>query len=84
MRKKVPYKILSGAEFYGSEEIKTVLAYLRMVYAMNDLDFTYTIQRPRRGYGKKSVENLKVYAAQRNITLMKALGDQIQNGTEKR
>lgn len=84
VRKKVPYKILSGAEFYSSEEIKTVLAYLRMVYAMNDLDFTYTIQRPRRGYGKKSVENLRIYAAQRNITLMKALGEQIQSGTEKR
>lgn len=84
VRKKVPYKILSGAEFYGSEEIKTVLAYLRMVYAMNDLDFTYTIQRPRRGYGRKSVENLKEYAAQRNITLMEALGEQIHNGTESR
>lgn len=84
MKKKVPYKILSGAEFYGSEEIKTVLAYLRMVYAMNDLDFTYTIQRPRRGYGRKSVEKLKEYAVQRNLTLMTALEEQIRNGLENR
>lgn len=84
MKKKAPYKILSGAEFYGSEEIKTVLAYLRMVYAMNDLDFTYTIQRPRRGYGRKSVEKLKEYAVQRNLTLMEALGEQIQGGMESR
>lgn len=84
VRKKVPYKILSGAEFYGSEEIKTVLAYLRAVYTLGDLDFIYTIQRPRRGYGKKSVENLKVYAAQKNITLMEALGEQIAIGIERR
>lgn len=84
IKKKIPYKILSGAEFYSSEEIKTVLSYLRMVYALSDLDFSYTIQRPRRGYGKKSVENLKLYAAEQGLTLMEALGKQIEEGTEKR
>ena len=84
MRKKIPYKILSGAEFYASEEIRTVLAYLSLVYALDDLDFTDTINRPKRKYGKKSVEKLREYAAQRNLTLMEALGEQIRNGTEKR
>lgn len=83
IRKKVPYKILSGAEFYGSEEIKTVLAYLRMVYSLNNLDFTYTIQRPRRGYGKKFKESLEAYAEQRNLPLIAALGEQINNGMIK-
>ena len=84
VQKGVPYKILSGAVFYSSEEIKTVLAYMRMVYSLNDLDFEWTIKRPRKGYGKKSLERLKEYAVQNNMTLMEALGDQIQNGIVKK
>ena len=34
----------------------------------------YTISRPRRGFGKKSVEKLKNAAAQNNCSLFKALG----------
>lgn len=80
IRCKIPYKILNGAQFYASEEIRTVLAYLRMVYSMNDLDFSYTMQRPRRGFGKKSVENLKKYAAEQGLSLMQALGELIGAG----
>lgn len=80
IRRKVPYKILNGAQFYSSEEIKTVLAYLRMVYSMNDLDFIWTIQRPRRGFGKKSIALLKQYAKEQNLSLMEALGDRIRQG----
>ena len=81
---KVPYKILGGAKFYDREEVRTVLAYLRCVYALNDADFTYTINRPKRGYGKKSVEKLKAYAEPRGLTLIEALGEQISCGAEKR
>jgi len=80
IRKRVPYKILNGAQFYNSEEIKTVLAYLRMIYSMNDLDFVWTIQRPRKGFGKKSIAMLKQYAEQNHLTLIEALGQQIENG----
>lgn len=84
IKKKIPYKVLNGAQFYGSEEIKTVLAYLRMVYAMNDMDFSWTIQRPRKGFGKKSVEMLKSYAGQKELSLMEALGEWISLGRESR
>lgn len=80
IRRRVPYKILNGAQFYSSEEIKTVLAYLRMIYSMNDLDFAWTIQRPRKGFGKKSIASLKAYAGERNLTLIEALGEQIEQG----
>ena len=84
IRKGIPYKILNGAQFYASEEIRTVISYLRMVYSMNDLDFSYTIQRPRRGFGKKSVESLKKYAGERGLTLMQGLGELIASGEVKR
>lgn len=84
IEKGVPYKILGGASFYGSEEIRTVFAYLRMVYSLNDLDFEWTIKRPKKGYGKKSVERLKQYALSRNMSLIEALGDQIDKGLVKK
>ncbi len=84
IKKNVPYKIVSGAQFYSSEEIQTVLAYLRMVYAGNDLDFEWTIQRPRRGFGKKSMEGLKSDAKQKGLTLLEALGEQIAAGLVKK
>ena len=80
IKRKVPYKILSGAKFYESEEIRTVLSYMRMVYSLTDMDLLYTISRPRRGFGKKSVEKLKNAAAQNNCSLFKALGKQIEDG----
>jgi len=78
IKKKIPYKILSGAQFYSSEEIRTVLSYLRLVYSLNDMDFIWTIQRPRRGFGKKSIEELKKYAMQKGLSLMETLGEQIE------
>ena len=84
IRKKVPYRILSGAQFYETEEIKTALSYLRIIYAMSDLDFSWTIQHPRRGFGKKSIEKLQLYAEEKGISLFEALGEQITSGTEKR
>ncbi len=84
VKQKVPYKVLNGAQFYHSEEIRTVLAYLRMVYAGSDLDFMWTVQRPRRGFGKRSVEALKQSAAQLGTTLFEALGVQIRQGAIKK
>lgn len=80
IRRRVPYKILNGAQFYSSEEIKTVLAYLRMIYSMNDLDFVWTIQHPRKGFGKKSIASLRQYAGEKKLTLFEALGMQIEQG----
>ena len=78
--KKIPYKIYSGAKFYATEEIKTTISYLRMIYALNDMDFENTINRPRRRFGKKSLNALKEYAEQNGLSLYNALGEQISLG----
>ncbi len=80
VKRKIPYKILSGAKFYDSEEIRTVLSYMRMAYSLTDMDFLYTISRPRRGFGKKSVEKLKNAAEEAGCSLFTELGRQIEAG----
>lgn len=76
--KSIPYKIYSGAMFYATEEIKTTLSYLRMVYSLSDIDFEQTINRPSRKFGKKSLANLKEYAKENGWSLIEALGEQIK------
>ena len=83
IKSKIPYKVLSGTKFYDSVEIKTVLAYLKVVYTLSDLDCSYTINRPKRGFGKKSIEKVKKYAEEQNISFIDALGKQISEGKIK-
>lgn len=80
MAKKLPYKILSGAKFYSSEEIRTTLSYLRMIYSLSDMDFLFTINRPRRKFGKKSIQDLREEASRRSLSLFETLGQLIEEG----
>lgn len=53
---KIPYQIIGGIRFYERQEIKDVLAYLRLVIDIHD-DFSLQriINKPRRGIGEKSL-----------------------------
>ncbi|MBQ8821441.1 MAG: UvrD-helicase domain-containing protein [Lachnospiraceae bacterium] len=78
--KKLPYKILSGAKFYSSEEIRTTLSYLRMIYSLSDMDFIFTINRPKRKFGKKSLQDLREEAKRRGLSMFETLGQLISEG----
>ncbi len=78
--KKLPYKILSGAKFYSSEEIRTTLSYLRMIYSLTDMDFVFTINRPKRKFGKKSLSDLREEAGRRGLSMFQTLGSLIAEG----
>lgn len=54
----IPYQVIAALSFYRRAEIKDVIAYLRVVYNSNDEDaLTRIINVPRRGIGKKGMEN---------------------------
>ncbi|HEY0209010.1 ATP-dependent helicase [Acerihabitans sp.] len=74
----VPYKILSGVEFYGRREIKDVICYLRMVTAGDDVAFLRTVNLPARKFGKKRLATLAAYAEQRNLSLYQALKENLE------
>ena len=55
----IPYKVLGGAKFYEREEIRDVVAYLRVIYQKNDdLAFDRILNKPARGVGKTTVQTL--------------------------
>ncbi|EOZ2160221.1 ATP-dependent helicase [Campylobacter coli] len=74
MKKKIPYKLLSGMRFYERLEIKDLICYFRILINPNDdLSFKRIINRPKRSIGEKALQNLEDYAQKRKISLFEAL-----------
>ena len=68
-KKNIPYKIYGGLSFYERKEIKDILAYFRMVINPRDEEaLRRTINYPKRGIGKTTVERIFEAAAGKEIT----------------
>ncbi len=70
----IPYTIARGTAFYDREEIKTVLAYLRVVANGADgVSLSRIINTPARGISDKTVDSAELFAGQHATTLLDAL-----------
>lgn len=79
MKKKIPYVLYSGIEFYKRKEIKDILSYLRMVLYADDLSFQRVINEPKRNIGKKKIAFLKEYAELHNTSMYNALKNNFEH-----
>ncbi len=74
--KKIPYKIVGGTSYFDREEIRDVIAYLKLIYNTNDeLSLQRIINVPRRGIGKISLMNAISYSKKMNIPLFKVMSN---------
>lgn len=65
MRYGVPYRIVGGVRFYDRKEIKDILAYVRLIYQIEDrVSFERIINVPTRGIGAVSATRFFAYADQ--------------------
>ncbi len=70
----VPYKIVGGFKFYEREEIRDVVAYLRLVFnTADDLAFLRIVNKPRRGLGDQAMQTLQEAAATHHVSLFDAV-----------
>ncbi|MBI5668861.1 MAG: UvrD-helicase domain-containing protein [Chloroflexi bacterium] len=75
VRHNVPYRLIGGVGFYKRREIRDLLAYLRLVNNPDDaVSFTRVINVPKRGIGKKTIEDLQRWALRQRYTIGQALG----------
>ncbi|MBO4562785.1 MAG: UvrD-helicase domain-containing protein [Clostridia bacterium] len=85
-RRKLPYAIYSGVQFYNRAEIKDALCYLRMIAYKDDLAFRRIVNVPKRNIGLSRMKAIEEYAAAHSCSLydaMKALiDDDIMKGTK--
>lgn len=82
LRGKIPYVIIGGLKFYDRKEIKDVLAYLRVVANPADtVSLLRSINTPRRGIGRTSLDNLLNAASELNMPLWEILADETSVNT---
>lgn len=56
----IPYSISSGVSFYSRQEIKDIVAYLRMAVNPSDLEaFERSVQVPKRGIAKGTIQKIE-------------------------
>ncbi|MEW6189015.1 MAG: DNA helicase PcrA [Actinomycetota bacterium] len=74
MRCGLPYKIVGGLRFYERQEIKDVLAYLRVICDPEDtIGLKRIINVPKRGIGKMTLSALDQIAQRESISFFEAL-----------
>ena len=72
-KRKIPYTIYSGVQFFARAEIKDALSYLRMVALKDDLSFRRVANTPKRNLGQRRMQFLEKFAAGEGCTLYAAL-----------
>ncbi|MSR22902.1 MAG: ATP-dependent DNA helicase PcrA [Gemmatimonadetes bacterium] len=70
-RRGIPYQIVGGVRFYERREIQDVLAYLRLISNPRDTAaFERGVNLPRRGVGQASIERLKAWCGEMEVSLL--------------
>lgn len=73
MKYGIPYQIIGGFKFYERKEIKDILAYLKLINNKADnLSFERIINSPKRGIGAGTLDKIKNFAQEKNISLLEA------------
>lgn len=80
----MPYKIIGGLRFYERLEIRDVLAYMRIALNQNDnLALERIINVPKRAIGAVTLNKIKAYAIEQNISNFIAIKEMLEDGEIK-
>src|SRR5699024_331267 len=81
----VAYQMIGGTKFYERKEIKDMLAYLRLITNPDDdISFERVVNEPKRGIGKTSIERLRAYATEHDLSFSEAVQEVDFTGVPKR
>lgn len=76
VRWNIPYVVVGGLRFYDRREIKDILAYLKLLINPSDsVSLLRVLNVPKRGIGKKTVQNFTQAASQLGIPLWEIVTD---------
>ena len=71
---KIAYKIFGGMSFYQYEEVRDVIAFLRVVFNQNDSEaIKRTINKPRRGIGETTLSQVYEAVEREKISMWEVL-----------
>ncbi|MEM7358055.1 MAG: DNA helicase II [Pseudomonadota bacterium] len=73
LNKGMPYRVYGGLRFFERAEIKDALAYLRLATRRDDdPSFERIVNTPTRGIGNKTVDLVREYARQNQLSMWEA------------
>jgi DNA helicase-2/ATP-dependent DNA helicase PcrA len=80
LRYGVPYRLVGGTRFYQRQEIKDIIAYLRVIHNPQDnVSLLRIINVPGRGIGQKTISTLQSWAKVHDVSLFEAVAQISQN-----
>ena len=80
------YKVVGNVRFYDRKEIKDILSYLNYLINPDDtVSFERVLNVPKRGIGESTLQKLRDYANDNNLSISKSIEnlDQISNLSER-
>ena len=73
-RYNIAYRIYGGISFYQRKEVKDIMSYMRLTVNPKDNEaFKRVINYPRRGFGKKSLDDLIQFAEDNNVSIFESI-----------
>ncbi len=76
-----PYRIYGGLRFFERQEIKDALAYMRLLANKNDdASFERIVNVPTRGIGNKTIDLVRSYARENNVSMWQSTLNLIEQG----
>jgi len=82
MQNRIPYRVYGGLRFFERAEIKDALAYLRLIANRDDdASFERVVNLPTRGIGNRTLDILRETARGAGMTLWRAAGAAVANGS---
>lgn len=84
LKYEIPYIIIGGLKFYERKEIKDCIAYLRLINNKEDnFAFERIINTPKRGIGLSTIDKIKNFSIENNLSYLKSAEYCVSNGTIK-
>ena len=79
VRSHMPYTMVGGTRFYERQEIKDIIAYLKLIYNGKDGQaFNRVINVPRRGIGKTTLDKVADFAQTERVSMLEAASRAVQ------
>ena len=79
LRFGIPYRLVGGTRFYRRQEIRDLVAYLRVIHNPHDsVSLARIINTPGRGIGQGTLSRLQTSASANDFSLYDALGEMLQ------
>ena len=74
LRYGTPYQVVGGLKFYQRQEVKDLIAYLRLVANQDDdVSLTRVVNVPSRGIGRRTMDELARIARDEDISMSAAI-----------